>query len=586
MSGEGLTIDRPALEALAALLLERAGLKITPDGYYGLRLALLARLPALGLSDATDYVRRLKQLAGEAELRSLLPLVTVGKTEFFRDSRQFLAFERDVLPGVLQSARRESRVVKLWSAGCATGEEPYSLAMAAIERGAFPGEVDIWATDLNPAAVENAAKGQYPARRLIGVSEERLARFFLRKGESYEITQEPRALVRFEGHNLAAPVWPHVRPESLDVIFCRNVIIYFDLPTIVGVMQRFHDALLPNGWLFLGYSESLFKVATRFDMVEVGGIFAYRKAPQGESRPLRTLEDFVSKAVLPPRPGASAPAPLRRAEGPTPAPSMPPLPASSAGTVTQPRQPPPPPLPPPPTAGPASSSSTSSTSLPVVRASVPLGLSPPAASAPRARPTGPLPAPTQPPRPTQPPPAVAPPPAPSPSVRTPVERLAEVIRVVELGDFPKALRLATRLAGDAPDDLAAQLTLGNVHALMGNLDEAELAYGQALAREPLCVEARVYLALAFMQGKTLDRAKQELTRALFLEPTLALGHYLLGQVLERQHDPEGARRSYRNAVAQKKAVPHPMVGHFPDLPRSNDAIAQAAQYRLAALSEA
>lgn len=85
MSGEALNIERAALEQLSALLLERAGLKITPDGYYGLRLALQARMPALGLSDAADYVRRLRQLAGEAELRALLPLVTVGKTEFFRD---------------------------------------------------------------------------------------------------------------------------------------------------------------------------------------------------------------------------------------------------------------------------------------------------------------------------------------------------------------------------------------------------------------------------------------------------------------------------------------------------------------------
>ncbi len=106
MTGESLTIDRSALEQLAALLLERAGLKVTPDGYAGLRLAMQARMPALGLDDASEYVRRLRQLAGEHELRALLPLVTVGKTEFFRDSRQFAAFENEIFPELLKHARR------------------------------------------------------------------------------------------------------------------------------------------------------------------------------------------------------------------------------------------------------------------------------------------------------------------------------------------------------------------------------------------------------------------------------------------------------------------------------------------------
>jgi chemotaxis protein methyltransferase CheR len=121
--------------------------------------------------------------------------------------------------------------------------------------------------------------------------------------------------------------------------------------------------------------------------------------------------------------------------------------------------------------------------------------------------------------------------------------------------------------------------------LLGSLDEARESFGAALSREPLCVEARVYSALAGMQAGQLDDAKIELTRALFLEPTLALGHYLLGQVNERRHDLEGARRAYRNAIKHRRALEHELLGHFPDLPRSNEAVAQSAQYRLAAISE-
>ncbi len=507
-----LSIERPSLEQLAALLLERAGLKITPDGYYGLRLALQARMPALGITDSAEYVGRLKQRAGEQELRSLIPLVTVGKTEFFRDTRQFLAFEKNVLPQVMERGRLEGRQTRLWSAGCATGEEPYSLAMVALERGETPATADVWATDLNPAATESAARAFFPARRLVGVSEERIARFFKEVEGGYELVQPVRDLIRFEGHNLAAPMWTQVQAKSLDVIFCRNVIIYFDQPTIVGVMERFYESLRPGGWMFLGYSESLFKISTRFEMVEVGGTFAYQ-------RPLQ--------------PNRRAPAPVT--------------------TVVRPSAPPPP------------------QRSPTDVESVLRNLKRQAAIVPA------------PPRPSAPPqPLLRPRPPPR---KTPVERLAEVVEAIEKGDFPKALRTVRALADEEPDDLAARLTLGNVHALMGNLDEAREAYQYALSREALCVEARLYTALAEMQGGQLEDAKLELTRALFLEPTLAVGHYLLGQVNERRGDNDGALRAYRNAISQRKQPKHDLIGHFPDLPRSNEAIAQAAQYRLAALSE-
>lgn len=515
-----LSIERPSLELLAALLLERAGLKITPDGYYGLRLALQARMPALGITDATEYVGRLKQRAGEQELRSLIPLVTVGKTEFFRDTRQFLAFERDVLPQVMERGRLESRQTRIWSAGCATGEEPYSLSIVALERGETPATVDVWATDLNPAATESASRAFFPARRLVGVSEDRISRFFQTVEGGYQLVQPVRDLIRFEGHNLAAPVWHQVQARSLDVIFCRNVIIYFDQPTIIGVMERFYESLRPGGWMFLGYSESLFKISTRFEMVEVGGTFAYQ-------RPLSNAR--------------RAPAPVT--------------------TVVRPSAPPPPPR---------SPTDVETVLRNLKREATAKAMSQRGDKPPPPRPSAPVP----------------PPAAPKPPLRkTPVERLAEVVEAIEAGDFPKALRTVRRLADEEPDDLAARLTLGNVHALMGNLDEAREAYQYALSREALCVEARLYTALAEMQGGQLDDAKIELTRALFLEPTLAVGHYLLGQVNERRGDKDGALRAYRNAITQRKQPRHELIGHFPDLPRSNEAIAQAAQYRLAALSE-
>lgn len=521
MRAEEVQIDLRALEALAALLLDRAGLKITPDGYYGLRLALQARLPALGLRDASAYVARLEVPEGEGELRALLPLVTVGKTEFFRDGRQFEAFERTVFPAVLEAGRADGRQVRLWSAGCATGEEPYSLAMVAREHGADAAEVDIWATDLNPVAAETAALGVYPGRRLVGISDERRRRFFVDTHGRFEVAPDVRALVRFESHNLAAPVWPKVAAGAFDVIFCRNVIIYFDQPTIIGVMERFYEGLRPGGWLFLGYSESLFKISTRFEMVEVGGTFAYQRPVRGERLQPTTI---FERAI-----GAGA--------------HRSPTDVETVLRELRRREPPPPPL--------------------VPRA-------PPRPSAPRP-PT---------------PPVAAAPPRPAPSSHlTPVERLAAVVAAVEAGDFVGAVSLAEALVADEPDDLAAQLTLANVHALVGQVGRARELYLATLAREPLCVEAHLFLALAALQARQVDEARLELTRALFLEPDLALGHYLLGQVHERGGQAEAARRSYRNAIALQKAPWRELLGHFPDLPGSNDDIARAARYRLAELSE-
>ena len=129
------------------------------------------------------------------------------------------------------------------------------------------------------------------------------------------------------------------------------------------------------------------------------------------------------------------------------------------------------------------------------------------------------------------------------------------------------------------------LTLGNIYSLMGDVPRARDTFAVALQKEPLCVEARVFGGVAALQGSQLEDARSELSKALFLEPTLALGHYLLAQVHERLGAHEAARRSYRNAVAQLKHPQRPLAGHYPDMPDSVDAIHRAARYALAALEE-
>jgi chemotaxis protein methyltransferase CheR len=532
-----LNIDKASLDTLAALLLERAGLKVNADGYYALRLALSSRMPALGISEASEYVGRLKDLAGEHELRALLPFVTVGKTEFFRDSRQFSALERRILPEMLRRARREGRTLNIWSAGCATGEEPYSLAMLLYELGATTPDLNLWATDINMAAIEHAKAGIYSKRHLVGLSPERCIRHFLVGDEGYQVRPEVKRLVRFEGFNLASRVYANVQPQSLDLILCRNVIIYFDLATIRGVMDRFAEALRSSGLLLLGYSESLFKVYERFEMAEVEGSFMYRRG------------------------GGQAP-----------------------GAAEKVRPMPPPELPP---------RESSEEEYRMMGIRIRRGLAARHASEPAAhRPPSPV---LQPP---EAPPAASPELAPElvlrrtgefPTVtgqlRAPTERLASAVQQIETGKFEEALRAIKKLCTDEPNELDALLTLGNLESVLGHLAEAKAAFALALSKEPLCVEARIFSGIASLQAQDFVEAENEFSRALFLEPALALGHYLLAQAQERRGDAEAARRGYRNALTQLKAPQRPLAGHYPDMPQSTDAIGRAARYALAALEE-
>jgi chemotaxis protein methyltransferase CheR len=540
-----LNVSQKAMQQLAALLLERAGLKITPDGFHSLRLALSTRMPAVGITDPEIYVQRLRELGGEQELRALLPLVTVGHTEFFRDPKQFKALERFILPQLLAKARRELRRVYIWSAGCATGEEPYSVAMVMSELGALPMEVDLWATDLNLAAIEAAKLGRFTVRRVGNMAPDRIERFFKPVEEGFEVHPALREYVRFDGLNLAAPSFNEmVTPGSLDLILCRNVIIYFDLPTIRGLMDRFLHALRPGGLLFLGYSESLFKVYDRFEMIEVDGAFVYRR-PLLEQKGARQILPIVSPPT--PAPVASPAPPVA-----TPAP-IPYRPVASAETLASIRE------------RLAANAKQSNPPDPVRPARLTMEMPAVGSAEPRV------------PRPTE---------VPGGAKRLPpAERLSLAMRKMMQSDFPSAIRDVEKLLVDEPGHLDALLTLGNLYSLTGRIADAREAFAQALTREPLCVEARVFGGVAALQAGELAEARAEFSKALFLEPTLAIGHYLLAQVQERTKDREGARRSYRNAIAQLRFPQRPLAGHYPDMPDSPEAIARVARYALAALEE-
>jgi PAS domain S-box-containing protein len=211
------------------------------------------RLNVRSLRDLPSYATFLQQ--NPEESHALLKDLLISVTNFFRDKKPFQALEQEVLPAIFH-AKKSDDPVRIWVAGCATGEEAYSLAMLVAERTAGvldAPRVQIFATDIDEAAIATAREGLYTLNDAADVSPERLLRFFTKEGDSYRVQRELREMVLFANHNfLKDPPF-----SRLDLVSCRNVLIYLNTTAQERVMETFHFALRPTGFLFLGSSESV-----------------------------------------------------------------------------------------------------------------------------------------------------------------------------------------------------------------------------------------------------------------------------------------------------------------------------------------
>jgi len=218
------------------------------------------RLRALGLPDFEAYMEHVRQDAAGDELVTMLDALSTNLTSFFRESDHFEYLARHVLPRAATKAGGAAPRLRLWSAGCSTGEEPYSLAITLAEHVANLGRWDarILATDLSTRVLARAREGVYDADRVAGLPSALVAKHFtaLRDdgGRRYRVREGLRRLVTFARLNLVEE-WPMRGP--FDAIFCRNVMIYFDKPTQGRLVERFGNLLAPGGTLCIGHSESL-----------------------------------------------------------------------------------------------------------------------------------------------------------------------------------------------------------------------------------------------------------------------------------------------------------------------------------------
>lgn len=236
---------------------------------------LMRRLRALGLESFAEYIELVADPNAVDEQREMVNALTTNLTSFFRESHHFDYLGGTILPELARTPGSQQRRIRIWSAGCSSGEEPYSIAMTVCAK--MPNlpswDVRILATDIDTNMVATGERGCYDVSKIQSIPESYKKRFLTRpdRGNMVRIAENTRELIAFRQLNLLGS-WPMQGP--FDVIFCRNVIIYFDKPTQRTLFDRFANILAPRGWLIVGHSETLFRLSDRFEGL---GRTIYRK---------------------------------------------------------------------------------------------------------------------------------------------------------------------------------------------------------------------------------------------------------------------------------------------------------------------
>ena len=254
----------------------RSGISLSTDSAYLLDSRLSPMIESLGLDGPEELVSLLRNPRSEVLRVQVLERMTTHETRFFRDLSPFEALGSRILPALAR--RAGASPLRAWCAACSTGQEPYSVAMVAEESRPSLGKVavQVVATDISGKVVDRAAAGIFsPLEVTKGLSPERLARHFEREGRHWRVRAELRRHVEFHRHNLVMESPPR---GGFDVIFCRNVLIYFDRPTREAILERLLGALSPEGFLFLGSTEAPDAGSNRFMRVPDGaGGWCYRR---------------------------------------------------------------------------------------------------------------------------------------------------------------------------------------------------------------------------------------------------------------------------------------------------------------------
>lgn len=272
-------LEAQEFKYLRDLICEKTGIFFDDEKKHYLIRRLENRMKTLGYETLLDYYRFLKYDVSGKELNHLFNIITTNETYFFRNIPQLMAFKEEVLPLII-SRKRKARdyELKIWSAGCSTGEEPYTLAMLLLEilPDIYQWKVQILGTDINTQVLERAKEGVYDYRSIREMPSYYTLQYFHFKDEKYFIKEKIKDMVSFATLNLVDT--EHMKSlRNIDVIFCRNVLIYFSPESCKKVVNAFYESLNKGGYLFLGHSESLYRITAIFKLVKFKNSLVYMK---------------------------------------------------------------------------------------------------------------------------------------------------------------------------------------------------------------------------------------------------------------------------------------------------------------------
>jgi chemotaxis protein methyltransferase CheR len=269
------------LQRLCEFLYRRTGMVFTETKRYYVQRRASERMEATGEGSFTGYFGRLRADSG-GEIEQLINAFTVNETYFFREDHQLRCLSRDILPERVRT-KRPGEAVRIWSAPCATGEEPYSIALWLLEN--WPDvdayDIEIVGSDIDTRALEAAQAGLFGRRALMRLSPDLVAKYFVPVGsDRWRILDDLRDSVRFTAVNLVEPASTRAHGR-FDVIFCRNVLIYFDDASRRVAAENLYDALVPGGYICLGHTESMSRVSPLFEVRRHADAIVYQRPTEG-----------------------------------------------------------------------------------------------------------------------------------------------------------------------------------------------------------------------------------------------------------------------------------------------------------------
>ena len=297
MSSPAVPLTEPELKLLQTLVYEQCGMFFDERRTHFLQDRLHRRIRACRLDSFYTYYRLLTSREGRTELAALLENLTVNETSFFRNKPQLELFHKTILDEVLRRKHQaRDYSLRLWSAGCSTGQEPYTMAMLVCDALSYwtmrnasvrqlpspkplvpaPWRIEIVASDISYSALRAGQDGLYTEQQIEPVDFMYRLRYFDRVGDTYRVKDPLKQMVHFDFHNLKTDYLP----QRNDVIFCRNVMIYMDECEQRRLVEKLFRCVNPGGYLFIGHAETLFGISEKFRMVHVNNGTAYQRSEE------------------------------------------------------------------------------------------------------------------------------------------------------------------------------------------------------------------------------------------------------------------------------------------------------------------